>query len=134
MTRTHKLLWTLQILLAALFLFAGGMKLVLPIGELTRQSSLPGAFLRFIGVVEVLGAIGLVVPGLTRIRPALTVAAAAGLVVVMAGAVVITVQAGPATAALFPLLVGVLLAFVAWGRFRLAPLGAGSAKAGHPMA
>jgi DoxX-like protein len=134
MTRTHRLLWALQILLAALFLFAGGMKLILPIGELTRQSSLPGAFIRFIGVVEVLGGIGLVVPGLTRIRPSLTVAAAVGLVIVMAGAVVITLQTGPATAALFPLLVGVLLAFVAWGRLRLAPLGAESPKAGHPAA
>jgi uncharacterized membrane protein YphA (DoxX/SURF4 family) len=134
MTRTHKLLWTLQILLAALFLFAGGMKLVLPTEELTRQSTLPGAFLRFIGVVEVLGAIGLVVPGLTRIRPGLTVAAAIGLVIVMAGAVVLTVQSGPAKAALFPLLVGVLLAFVAWGRLRLAPLSPASSKLGHPAA
>jgi DoxX-like protein len=134
MTRTHKLLWTLQFLLAALFLFAGGMKLILPIAELTKQSTLPGSFLRFIGVVEVLGALGLVVPGLTRIRPALTVAAAAGLVIVMAGAVVLTLQSAPATAALFPFLVGVLLAFVAWGRWRLAPLGAASAKVGHPAA
>jgi hypothetical protein len=134
MTRTHRLLWTLQILLAALFLFAGGMKLILPVAELTRQSSLSGAFLRFIGVVELLGGIGLVVPGLTRIRPSLTVAAAVGLLIVMAGAVVITLQTGPATAALFPALVGVLLGFVAWGRLRLAPLGAESAKAGHPAA
>lgn len=132
MTRTHKLLWTLQFLLAALFLFAGGMKLILPIEELTKQSTLPGSLLRFIGVVEVLGAIGLVVPGLTRIRPALTVAAAAGLLIVMAGAVVLTLQSGPATAALFPFLVGVLLAFVAWGRSRLAPLGASSRKARQP--
>jgi hypothetical protein len=132
MTRTHKLLWTLQFLLAALFHFAGGMKLILPIAELTRQSTLPGSFLRFIGVVEVLGAIGLIVPGLTRIRPALTVAAAAGLVIVMAGAVVLTLQSAPATAALFPFLVGVLLAFVAWGRWRLAPLGAASRKTGQP--
>jgi DoxX-like protein len=134
MTRTHKLLWTLQILLAALFLFAGGMKLILPTEELTRQSTLPGAFLRFIGVVEVLGAIGLVVPGLTRIRPGLTVAAAIGLTVVMAGAVVLTVQSGPAATALFPFLVGVLLAFVAWGRLRLAPFPGASAKLTHPAA
>ncbi|HET7786762.1 MAG TPA: DoxX family protein [Myxococcales bacterium] len=132
MTRTHKLLWTLQFLLAALFLFAGGMKLILPVEELTKQSTLPGSLLRFIGVVEVLGAIGLVVPGLTRIRPALTVAAAAGLLIVMAGAVVLTLQSGPATAALFPFLVGVLLAFVAWGRSRLAPLSATSRKTRQP--
>jgi DoxX-like family len=134
MTRTHKLLWTLQILMAALFLFAGGMKLILPVDELTRQSTLPGAFLRFIGVVEVLGAVGLVVPALTRIRPGLTVVVAVGLLIVMVGAVVLTLQSGPAKAALFPFLVGVLLAVVAWGRLRVAPLGANAAKAGHPAA
>jgi len=134
MTRTHKLLWTLQFLLAALFLFAGGTKLVLPVEELTRQSTLPGSFIRFIGVVELLGAIGLVVPGLTRIRPSLTVAAAVGLVIVMVGAVVITLRSAPAATALFPFLVGVLLAFVAWGRLRLAPLGAASPKVEHPAA
>ena len=57
-------LWIVQGLLALLFLFAGGMKLVLPIEALTEQMPLPGLFVRFIGVAEVLGAIGLIVPGL----------------------------------------------------------------------
>ena len=72
-------LWIVQGLLALLFLFAGGMKLVLPIEELTAQMPLPGLFVRFIGVAEVLGAIGLVLPGLLRLRPGLTPLAAAGL-------------------------------------------------------
>jgi hypothetical protein len=70
-------LWIVQGLLALIFLFAGGVKLVLPIEALTKQMSLPGPFVRFIGVAEVLGALGLVLPGLLRIRPGLTPLAAA---------------------------------------------------------
>jgi uncharacterized membrane protein YphA (DoxX/SURF4 family) len=84
------LLWTLQALLAALFLFAGGMKLVSPIAALTQQVALPGPFLRFIGLAEVLGALGLILPGLLGVRPALTPLAAAGLVIIMTGAVGVT--------------------------------------------
>ncbi len=87
-------LWTVQGLLALIFLFAGGMKLVLPIEALTKQMPLPGLFLRFIGVAEVLGAIGLILPGLLRIRPGLTPLAAAGLVIIMIGATVLTLAGG----------------------------------------
>src|SRR5437899_1748018 len=66
------LLWIVQGLLALVFLFAGGMKLVLPIEELTAQLPLPGLFVRFIGLAETLGALGLILPGLLRIRPSLT--------------------------------------------------------------
>ena len=116
-------LWIIQWLLALLFLFAGGMKLVLPIEEMTKQMPLPlpGLFLRFTGVVEVLGAIGLILPWLLRIRPGLTPLAAAGLAIVMIGATVYTLAAGDLTAALIPLLVGLLSAFVAYGRWRLTP-------------
>ncbi len=63
-------LWIVQGLLALLFLFAGGMKLVLPLEALTEQMPQPGLFLRFIGVAEVFGAIGLILPGLLGIRSA----------------------------------------------------------------
>ena len=66
--KTEILLWTIQGLLAAIFLFAGGMKLVMPIAELTKQMPLPALFLRFIGVAEVSGAFGLILPGALRIR------------------------------------------------------------------
>src|SRR3989475_3590159 len=79
-------LWIVQGLLSALFLFAGGAKLVLPLDQMTGPVALPGWFLRFIGVAEVLGALGLVLPGLLRIRPGLTPLAAAGLVIIMIGA------------------------------------------------
>ena len=114
-------LWSIQGLLALLFLFAGGMKLVLPVEEMTKQIQLPGLFLRFIGVAEVLGAIGLVLPGLLRIRPGLTPMAAAGLAIIMIGATVVTLVNGMIAPTLISLVVGLLAAFVAYGRWRLAP-------------
>ena len=120
----NAVLWVLQVLLALLFLWAGGIKLVLPLEKLAGPVALPGLFLRFLGVVEVLGGIGLVLPGLLRIRPGLTPLAAAGLVILMIGAVGITLAAGGSGAwmALIPAVTGLLAAFVAYGRWRLAPL------------
>lgn len=114
-------LWIVQGLLAALFLVAGGMKLVLPLDQLTGPVPLPGWFMRFLGVVEVLGALGLVLPGLLRIRPGLTPLAAAGLVIIMIGATVISLKAGDVVPALISLVVGLLAALVAYGRWRLGP-------------
>lgn len=116
MRTKNTLLWITQVLLAALFLFAGGMKLIVPIEALTAQSPLPGTFLRFIGVVEILGALGLILPWLTRIRPLLTPLAAAGLVIVMIGATVLTFATGGVAAAVVPVIVGVLSGLVAYGR------------------
>lgn len=116
--RFNKTLWTVQGSLAALFLFAGTMKLTLPIEAMTSQLALPGAFLRFLGVVEVLGAVGLILPWLLKIRPMLTPAAAAGLVILMTGATVITTATTGIAPALMPLVVGILAASVAYGRSR----------------
>ena len=117
-----KILWVVQGLLAALFLFAGGMKLIMTPEQMQGPVDLPVPFLRFIGVVEVLGGIGLILPGLLRIRPGLTPLAAVGLVIIMIGATAISLQ-GDVALALIPLVVGLLAAFVAYGRWRLAPLG-----------
>jgi uncharacterized membrane protein YphA (DoxX/SURF4 family) len=114
-------LWIAQVLLALVFLFAGGMKLVLPIEEMTKDIAMPGLFLRFIGVCEVLGGIGVVLPWLLRIRPGLTPLAAAGLVIIMIGAVATTVMTMSVVMAIVPFIVGVLAAFVAYGRWRLRP-------------
>ena len=117
------ILWIVQGLLALIFMYAGGIKLILPIEVMTQQMPLPlpGWFLRFIGVAEVLGALGLILPGLLRIRPGLTPLAAAGLVIIMIGATVLTLAGGDVALALIPLVVGLLSAFVAYGRWRLAP-------------
>ena len=109
-------LWIIQGLLALLFIFAGGMKLVLPIEEMTKDIALPGLFLRFIGVAEVLGAVGLILPGLLRIHAELTPLAAVGLGIIMIGAVVITIMGGAVAPAAVPFIVGVLAASVAYGR------------------
>ena len=117
--RANASLWTIQGLLAALFLFAGGMKLVMPVAVLAQQSHLPGLFMKFIGVCEVLGAIGLIVPSLTRIQQRLTPLAAAGLVIIMIGATTVTLlQQGFGVAAAVPVVVGVLAATIVRGRSR----------------
>lgn len=112
-------LWTIQTLLAALFLFAGGMKLAVPIDLLLKQMPLPlpGLFLRFIGTCEVLGAFGLILPGLLRIRRELTSLAASGLIVIMIGATTLTLAVGGGATALMPFFVGLLLLFVARNRW-----------------
>jgi len=114
--RFNRTLWVVQGLMAALFLFAGGMKLVLPIEQMAGPVALPGFFLRFIGVAEVLGAVGLVLPGALRIHTELTSLAAAGLIVIMIGATALTAMTGSAAAALFPSVVGVCLASVGYIR------------------
>jgi hypothetical protein len=112
-------LWTIQVVLAALFLFAGGFKLVMPAEALVGPGvQLPTAFLRFIGVCEFLGALGLVLPWATGIRRELTPIAAAGLVTIMAGAATLTLIGGLGAAAAMPLTAGLLAAVVAWRRGR----------------
>ena len=120
-------LWILQILLALLFLFSGGMKLVIPPEVLKSMGSpnqvqFPGWFIQFIGVVEVLGGLGLILPALLRIRPSLTPLAAAGLVIVMIGAVVVSIMGDGVKAAIVPFIVGVLVVFIAYGRLKLKPI------------
>jgi uncharacterized membrane protein YphA (DoxX/SURF4 family) len=115
------LLWIIQILLALLFLFAGGIKLVIPPDKLQAQAPpgaihFPGWFLIFIGVCEVLGGLGLILPGLTRTRKGLTALAALGLTIIMIGAVIVSVIGQGISAAIMPLIVGLLCAFVAYGR------------------
>jgi uncharacterized membrane protein YphA (DoxX/SURF4 family) len=120
-------LWILQILLTLLFLFAGGTKLVLSPEAMAAMGSpnqiiLPGLLIKFIGVCEVLGALGLILPGLLRIRTGLTALAAAGLTIIMLGATVITAAGDGVKMAIGPFVICLILAFLAYGRWRLAPL------------
>ena len=114
--RLNKGLWVAQGLLAALFLFAGVSKLMLPIEAMAGPVAFPGWFLRFIGVVETLGAVGLILPWLFKIRPELTPLAASGLVIIMLGATVVTLIGGMGPAAAIPFAIGALAAWVAYGR------------------
>jgi uncharacterized membrane protein YphA (DoxX/SURF4 family) len=120
------LLWILQILLALLFLFAGGTKFYYTYEQMKsmgppNQVLLPGWFIHFIGVCEILGGLGLVLPGLLKIKQYLTPLAAIGLTIIMIGAVVITAM-GPGLGAAIPaVVIGLLCAFVAYGRIKLRP-------------
>jgi putative oxidoreductase len=115
-------LWIVQGLLALLFLALGSMKLAFPVDEMAAQMGLPGLLIRFIGLSEVLGAIGLIVPALTRIRPGLVAAAATGLATIALLATGFHLLNGDGLAiASFPLVVALLAGFVAYGRWRLAP-------------
>ena len=121
-------LWIVQGLLALRFLFAGGIKLVLPLENLTGAMPSPGPFLRFIGVADALGALGLILPGLLRNSLGLIPLAAAGLVVAMTGATVITLAGGDVAPALIPPVVGI----DPRGVRRLCPLAAGAASRESP--
>jgi uncharacterized membrane protein YphA (DoxX/SURF4 family) len=111
-------LWSLQVLLALLFLFAGSMKLLTPIEVMATQMTvpLPGWFIQFIGVAECAGALGLILPGLLRIKRGLAPLASCGLVIIMVGATVLTILGGDVLPALFPALVGLLCALIASAR------------------
>ena len=112
----NRAFWIVQGLLAALFLFAGGMKLITPVEVLSVMSPFPGEFIRFIGICEVLGAVGLILPYALRILPGLTALAAAGLVVIMVGATVTTLAIGGGLLAAPTLVLGLLASLVALGR------------------
>jgi hypothetical protein len=112
----NRMLWLGQGVLAVLFAFAGAMKLLTPIDVLSVMAPFPGAFIRFIGVCEVLGAVGLILPYALRILPVLTSLAAAGLVVIMVGATVTTLAIGGGVMALPTVVLGLLAALVATGR------------------
>ena len=120
-------LWILQILLALLFLFAGITKLVLP-ADVLQSAGSPNAikfsalFLKFIGVLETLGGLGLILPGIFHRQQYLTPLAAAGLVIIMIGAVVTTIMGDGVSMIFGPLVIGLLCAFVAYGRWKIRPL------------
>ena len=101
------------------------MKLTVPAAELAKTTGalvLPVEMVRFIGVAELSGALGLLLPALTRIRPGLTALAAAALVVVMVLATGYHIVRGEFASVPVTILMGVLAAFVAWGRFKKAPI------------
>jgi uncharacterized membrane protein YphA (DoxX/SURF4 family) len=130
----NRALWIVQVALALMFLAAGASKLVATDAMLADLYLPPPPFMRVIGVLELLGALGLILPGLLRIRPVLTPLAAAGLFVIMAGAVVTTLIKLGAGAILIPLVLAVLAAVVAYCRWRLSPLPARSDPPAGPPA
>jgi DoxX-like family len=123
------ILWVVQGLLAALYLLAGGMKLLTPVDALAAQAHMPGTFMKFIGACEVAGALGLILPGVLRIGRVLTPLAAVGLLIIMIGAVLSTAARMGVAPAVLPLVVGLLDAIVVYGRW---PKGPQRAAEPHP--
>ena len=119
-------LWVVQALLMVGFGMAGFMKMSTPYPELNQAlpytADLPEALVRFIGTSEVAGALGVILPAVTRIRPALTPLAGAGLAIVMVLATGFHAARGEFSAMPATLVLGALAAFVAWGRWRARPI------------
>ena len=117
-------LWSAQVALAAVFAWAAYLKLATPHAEYAQTAPwaalAPEALVTIVGILELAGALGVIAPAATRILPALTPLAAAGMALLMVPAIVIQVSLGlsPMPAPVF----GALAAFVAWGRWRKAPI------------
>lgn len=124
----NRLLWTAQVLVALVFSFAGSMKFIMSPAQMQQGPIVfPMAFIHFIGVCECLGALGLILPGVTHVRTSLTPLAAAGLTIIMIGATTVTLISMGMLPALFPAVVGLTAAWIAYGRTRVVPL-AGSPR------
>ena len=132
----HVSLWLAQLLLAAAFLLVGHTHAIAPIEVAVARApwvaSLPVALVRFIGVAELAGALGILLPAATRIRPTLTPLAAAGLATMMALAIPFHLVRGETSAIVLNLVLGSLAAFVAWGRTRRARIPTRSGTNGVP--
>jgi putative oxidoreductase len=120
-------LWIAQGLLAALYGMAGAMKATLPIPDLAAKglvwaAHVPLGLVRFIGVSELAGAAGLILPAATGILPILTPAAAAGLTLVQVLAIPFHISRGELGNLPFNLTLMALSLFVLWGRGRAAPI------------
>lgn len=118
-------LWIAQILLAGVFSMTGFMKLATPIAVLAQKMAwVTGApwLVRLIGICEIAGVIGLILPAAFRIMPKLTAFAATGLLAIMVLAVPFHLYRGENAIASVPVLLGLMAAFVAWGRFSAAPI------------
>lgn len=123
----HIALWIAQVLLGLAFASAGWMKFMQPIDALLASgmdwvSAMPAAMVRFIGLSELLGGIGLILPAATRIAPGLTPLAGAGLAVVMLLAALFHVVRAEFSALPINIVLGGLAAFIAWGRWKKAPI------------
>jgi putative oxidoreductase len=122
----HYALWVVQVLLALTFLMAGANKLVQPMATLATMMPWSAAvgepLTRFIGACELLGGLGLILPAATRIKPYLTALAGLGLATVMTLAALFHVTRAEFAALPINATLGALAAFVAWGRYKKAPI------------
>lgn len=122
----HVGLWVVQVVLGLMFFAGGTMKATQPISELVLQmawaGAMPEALVRFIGVSEMLGGLGLILPAATRIKPSLTPLSGVGLAVIMLLAALFHLVRSEFGAIVMNVVLGGLAAFVAWGRTKKAPI------------
>lgn len=123
---THILLWIAQVLLSITLIWAAYLKLAQPIEQLKAMwpwtGDVPPALVRFTGVIDLLGALGVLLPSLFRFKPLLTPLAAIGIVLLMISASVFHIYRGEASQIGFNIVFGLIAAFVAYGRSRLVPI------------
>jgi uncharacterized membrane protein YphA (DoxX/SURF4 family) len=122
----HISLWVVQILLAAMFLMAGANKLFQSITELSKMlpwaTEVPEGLVRFIGISELLGGLGLLLPSILRIKPILTPIAAVGLSLIMVSASIFHISRGEMSVIGINFVLLALALFVVWGRMKKAPI------------
>ena len=120
------LLWVAQVVVAGMFAMAGFTKVSMPIPEVIENvpalTGMAGGLIRFIGISELLGAIGMIVPALTRIQPKLTAYAGIGLATIMVLAAIVHATRGEFPMIAMNLVLGALALFVTWGRLNKAPI------------
>lgn len=121
----NTVLWVLQWFFGIYFIAIGIMHFIVPDGLpalMEWMYELDDTMHVVAGIAEILGGVGLILPSITRIQPQLTVFAAAGLVLVMFGAVIFHVDRGEGASIATNVIIGALMAFVAYGRWKLAPI------------
>ena len=119
-------LWVAQVLLAGVFIMSGFMKVAQPIEQLSQMLpwavQVPATLVRFIGISEILGGLGLILPALLRFKPRLTIWAALGLATVMIFALIFHIVRGEFAAIGINVIFALLALFIAWGRTKKAPV------------
>ena len=116
------ILWMLQVLLAVVFFAHGCLFLFPPAALVELMKPIPPAFRIFLGVAEVLAAVGLTVPGVMRFLPWLVSWAAAGLMIVMISATILHTTRGELSSAITTAILLVVVAFVAYMRWKVKPI------------
>jgi len=116
------ILWIAQIFLSACFIWAATMKLFQPIDKLSAMwpwtAQIPIAMVKLTGIIDLLAALGLILPGLLRIKPKLTPFTAIGVIVLMVCASIFHILRGEACVIAVNIVFAVIAAFIAWGRFK----------------
>jgi putative oxidoreductase len=119
-------LWIVQGLTAALMLMSAFMKIASPIPELSAKwkwtGELPQQVVRMLGIVDLLGGIGIILPAILKIKPGLTPLAAVGVVLLMISATVFHISRGESSVIAFNIILMLLASFIAWGRYKKLPI------------